>query len=282
MPVGMAVGVALGCVACGGVDDGLERPVARAYDQLLSWSDLRQVVPLEATVADSTAMADQYIEAWLKQQVVLHVAEQNLAAERLDMEAQLEDYRRSLVIFNYEQALVEQKLDTVVDLAEVERYYQEHEANFELKETIIRMRWFKVNELDKRELRKMEERFLRGTVDDLHELELWLANNGVSITDRTLSWIPRSTAIAELGLPASEAEAAFTKEGRQVIRSDHGAWFYDVVELRAQNSISPVGMVQADIRSILLNQRKIRLIEDMRSTIYSQAIENKDVERIAQ
>ena len=85
MPVGMAVGVALGCVACGGVDDGLERPVARAYDQLLSWSDLRQVVPLEATVADSTAMADQYIEAWLKQQVVLHVAEQNLAAERLDM-----------------------------------------------------------------------------------------------------------------------------------------------------------------------------------------------------
>jgi hypothetical protein len=278
----MAVGVALGCVACGGVDDGLERPVARAYDQLLSWSDLRQVVPLEATVADSTAMADQYIEAWLKQQVVLHVAEQNLAAERLDMEAQLEDYRRSLVIFNYEQALVEQKLDTVVDLAEVERYYQEHEANFELKETIIRMRWFKVNELDKRELRKMEERFLRGTVDDLHELELWLANNGVSITDRTLSWTPRSTAMAELGLPASEAEAAFTKEGRQVIRTDHGAWFYDVVELRAQNSISPIGMVQADIRSILLNQRKIRLIEDMRSTIYSQAIENKDVERIAQ
>ena len=274
--------VALGCVACGGGDDGMERPVARAYDQLLSWSDLRQVVPLEATAADSTAMADQYIEAWLKQQVVLHVAEQNLAAERLDMEAQLEDYRRSLVIFNYEQALVEQKLDTVVDLAEVERYYQEHEANFELKETIIRMRWFKVNELDKRELRKMEERFLRGTVDDLHELELWLANNGVSITDRTLSWTPRSTAMAELGLPASEVETAFTKEGRQVIRTEHGAWFYDVVELRAQNSISPIGMVQADIRSILLNQRKIRLIEDMRSTIYSQAIENKDVERIAQ
>lgn len=282
MPVGMAMSVALGCVACGGGDDGMERPVARAYDQLLSWSDLRQVVPLEATAADSTAMADQYIEAWLKQQVVLHVAEQNLAAERLDMEAQLEDYRRSLVIFNYEQALVEQKLDTVVDLAEVERYYQEHEANFELKETIIRMRWFKVNELDKRELRKMEERFLRGTVDDLHELELWLANNGVSITDRTLSWTPRSTAMAELGLPASEVETAFTKEGRQVIRTEHGAWFYDVVELRAQNSISPIGMVQADIRSILLNQRKIRLIEDMRSTIYSQAIENKDVERIAQ
>lgn len=88
--------------------------------------------------------------------------------------------------------------------------------------------------------------------------------------------------MAELGLPASEAEAAFTKEGRQVIRTDHGAWFYDVVELRVQNSISPIGMVQADIRSILLNQRKIRLIEDMRSTIYSQAIENKDVERIAQ
>ncbi|MBX2972333.1 MAG: hypothetical protein KF797_04465 [Flavobacteriales bacterium] len=255
--------------------------MARAYGQVLSWSDLRHVVPLEATPADSAALADQYIEAWLKQQVVLHMAEQNQVAERLDMEAQLEDYRRSLVIFNYEQALVDQKLDTVVSQQAIERYYTEHEANFELKETIVRMRWFKVNEPDKRMLRRMEERFQHGTAEDLHELELWLAGNGVSIVDRSASWIPRTTALAELALPEKEMAAALSSEGRQVIRSDHSAWFVDVVELRAQNSTSPIGMVKADIRAILLNQRKIQLIEDMRSSIYAQAIENKDVERIA-
>lgn len=276
--VGCAV---VGCVACGVGESTGEKPVARAYDQVLSWSDLRHVVPLEATVEDSVALADQYIEAWLKQQVILHMAEQNQVTERLDMAAQLEDYRRSLVIFNYEQALVDQKLDTAVGLAEVEQYYRDHEANFELKETIVRMRWFKVNEPDKRVLRKMEDRFLHGTVEDLHELELWLASSGITIVDRTTTWTPRPTALGEMALPEQERPAALSKEGRQVIHTDHSAWFIDVVELRAQNSISPIGMVQADIRSILLNQRKIQLIEDMRSAIYSQAIENKDVERFA-
>jgi hypothetical protein len=44
----------------------------------------------------------------------IHGRDCNLLDERLDldMEAQLEDYRRSLLIYNYEQALVEQKLDT--------------------------------------------------------------------------------------------------------------------------------------------------------------------------
>jgi hypothetical protein len=242
-------------VGCAGAEEGPDLPVAKAYDQVLSWTDLRQVIPLDATPEDSAAMADQYIEVWMKQQAVLHMAERNQATEGMAMEAQLEDYRRSLVIFNYEQALVDQKLDTAVSEGEIERYYADHQPNFELKETIVRMRWFKVNEPDKRILRRMEERFLKGAADDLRELEIWLAQNGVSINDRSMNWIPGST--------------------------ENGAWFLEIIERRAQNSVSPLDLVRSDIRAILLNQRKIQLIEDMRSSVYAQAIENKDVERIA-
>lgn len=276
--VGCAV---LGCMACAASEDGADKPLARAYGQVLSWSDLRQVIPLEASATDSAALAEQYIEVWLKQQVILHMAEQNQVAERLDMEAQLEDYRRSLVIFNYEQVLVDQKLDTAVSQPEIEKYYAEHQANFELKEAIVRVRWFKVNEPDKRVLRKMEDRFLKGTVDDLHELEIWLARNGVSIMDRSMGWDPASTVLAELALSDAPNADAVLQQGKRVIRSDNGAWFIEVVEHRAQSSVSPLEMVRSDIRAILLNQRKIQLIEDMRSSVYAQAIENKDVERFA-
>lgn len=259
----------------------MDRPVARAYDQVLLWSDLRQVIPIEANSADSAALAEQYVEAWIKQQVVLHVAEQNQSADGLAMENQLEDYRRSLVIFNYEQALVDQKLDTSVTRAQTQAYYEQNLANFELKETTVRARWFKVNEVDRRELRKLEARFLRGTSEDQHELEVWLATHGVIITDRSTGWTPVSAVLSELRPGAVGSESLLQRTGRHTISSENGAWFIEVIEQRAANTPAPLELVQTDIRAILLNQRKLQLIEDMRASVYAQAIENKHVERLA-
>ena len=277
-------GLMVGCAllmgpGCGAVEEGPDRPIARAFDQVLSWDDLRQVIPPDASPADSAAMAEQYIEMWLRQQAILHMAEQNQVAGTLDMESQLEDYRRSLVIFGYEQALVDQKLDTAVTPADVEAYYTDHQPNFELKEAVLRMRWFKVNEPDKRTLRKMTDRFLHGDVDELHELELWLARSGITIIDHSDRWYPVTTVLAEMELASAQQGTDLGRTGKQVVTSENGAWFIDVVEFRAQNSISPLDMVRSDIRAILLNQRKLQLIEDMRASVYAQAIENKDVER---
>lgn len=271
----------LGIVACAEGEEGGDRPVARAYDQVLLWSDLRQVIPIEATPVDSTAMAEQYIEAWVKQQVVLHVAEQNQAGTGLGMEDQLEDYRRSLVIYNYEQALVDQKLDTAVSQAQIEEYYERNRANFELKEPSVRLRWFKVNEADKRVLRKQEERFLRGGDEDRHELELWLAQRGITIVDRSGIWSQASVVSSEMALEAALPDDLFLRDGRRVMKGEHGACFIEVLEHRPPNSTSPLEVVRADIRAILLNQRKLQLIEDMRASIYAQALENDHVERYA-
>lgn len=273
---------ALCCMACSTPDETTDRPLARAFDQVLHWSELRQVVPLDAAPTDSAALAQQFVENWLRQQVILHMAESNLSTEGIDLEDQLEDYRRSLVIFNYEQALVDQKLDTAVSEQEISAYYADHRANFELKDNIIRARWFKVNEPDKRTVRKMEERFLGGKSEQLHELELWLAQLGVSIVDRSGSWIPGSELRAEVPITDTEANELMGRNGKRVVRNGSTAWFVEIIEHRSQNELSPLDLVRQDIRSILLNQRKLQLISGMRDKVYEQARENKDVEVYAQ
>ncbi len=223
-------------------------------------------------------MAKRFIDGWIRQQVVMHVAEQNRSEDAPDMDALLEDYRRSLVIFNYEQALVEQKLDTSVSAAEIQAYYESDQANFELKEDIVRARWFKVNEPEIRVLRKMEERFLSGDQTKMREVEIWLAQRGVSIVDRTANWTSGSELRAELALPEGLDLRTLTT-GRQVTKEVSAAWFLEVVEHRNGTSPAPIEMVEQDIRSVLLNKRKLQLIATMRDEVYRQAVENKDVEQ---
>src|SRR5690606_810451 len=79
-----------------------------------------------------------------RQQVLLKQAEKNTITNQEEIEKQLENYRRSLIIYSYEQQLVAQKLDTVVSDAQIETYYNLNRSNFELKKSIVKASYAKI------------------------------------------------------------------------------------------------------------------------------------------
>ncbi|MEX1132416.1 MAG: hypothetical protein WEC15_04255 [Flavobacteriales bacterium] len=252
--------------------------MARAFEETLYWSDIRQVVPLDATVEDSAALANAYINNWIRQRVVLRKAEENLAAEQKDFEAKLADYRNSLIIFTYEQALVDQKLDTALGRSEVEEYYEKNRDNFELRDNILRLRWFKVRESDKRTLKKLQDHFMSGDAGRMREVELWLAQRNVPIVDRSAQWSTLTDLRSEIPVLAAQGSEDQLGEGRTVLRDLEGGYFVDILELRRKDSVSPLALVEADIRSILINQRKLQLLERMREDVHQDAQANGHVE----
>lgn len=254
-------------VGCATENDPNDPVVARAFDQHLRWSDLRQVIPVETSFEDSAATADAYIRNWLRQQVELHQAELNLAESQKEFENELKDYRNSLLLFAYEQELVRQKLDTVITPQQVQDYYDQHRSDFELKDDIVRVRWFKVTEQDRRARKRMEERFLSGDSERMHEIELWLAQQGIGIVDRSDTWTSWTDLRNEV--PVDEDPPA--QGQRFVVHEEPSTWFLDILEHRAKGSGSPQDIVRQDIRSILINKRKLDLIERMREDLYREA-----------
>lgn len=274
----VVLAAALCLMSCGPQDDPSDPALARAYGETLYWSDIRQVVPMDATPEDSAAMAQAYINNWIKQRVVLRRAEENLVAEQKDFERKLADYRNSLVIFTYEQALVDQKLDTALTRKELEEYYEKNRDNFELRDNILRIRWFKVRESDKRSLKKLEDHFMSGDAQRMRDVELWLAQRNVPIVDRSAQWSTFNDLRVELPVLAAQGPETQLREGRSVLRDLEGGYFVDILELRRKDSASPLALVGSDIRSILINQRKLQLLERMREDVYQDAQANGHVE----
>ncbi len=261
--------------ACASPEDQEDPPVARAYEQVLRWSDLRSVVPIDLRPEDSSALAQRYINNWLIKQVVLHKAEQNLNGANGDLEAQLRDYRNSLVIYAYEQALVEQKLDTLVPMSEIERYHAGNEAAFELRDNIMRVRWFKVRDDDRRTMKRLEDHFSSGDPERMSQLEMWLAERGISIPDHGDSWKTAGALAVEV---PPLAEHPLDGPGRRVLKQNGATWFVEVLEYRSMGSATPLELVRKDIRAIIINQRKLQLVDRMRQDIHREAVENKDIQ----
>ena len=117
------------------------------FDKYLYESDIQQIVPKNVKGKDSVELVKNYVDNWIRQNLLLHKAEQNLNAEALSIsiEKQLQDYRTSLITFAYEKELIRQKLDTNVSEAEIEDYYVKNPQNFQLKNNIIKVLYVKVN-----------------------------------------------------------------------------------------------------------------------------------------
>jgi len=251
--------------------------VARVYDDYLYESDLQGLVPENTSTLDSIAFVKNYTDQWIKTKLMIKQAEKNLTGRQLDFDKQLEDYKNSLIIYQYETELVRQKLDTAVTDEEIEKYYRQHLPDFELKENIVKVQYVIIDKQP-----ELEDRFaaLFKLPDSLmaDSLEFYSSKYAKSYFLDTASWFRFDDLLTIIPIETYNQEL-FLK-GHRFIRlaDDRFVYLLKFVNFRIKNEISPLDFKRNDIRDIIINKKKMALIKKLRADIYKQAILNKDFE----
>ena len=102
-----------------------DRVVATVYDKVLHQSDLQDILYPGISRSDSIVRTKAFIDNWIRRQLLIHQAEDNIDASELDFSEQIEDYRNSLIIYKYETVMIEKNLDTVVTDEDIAKYRKE-------------------------------------------------------------------------------------------------------------------------------------------------------------
>ena len=123
-------------------DQNIEQPVAQVFESSLYRAEISDFIPHETSPEDSIIMAQNYIRNWVTQKLLLHKAIENLSGEEANIQKQVEDYRTSLLIHQYKQKMIEQRLMEDIREQDIEAYYEEHENNFVLATPIVKAIFF--------------------------------------------------------------------------------------------------------------------------------------------
>ena len=140
MKIKFAIGLmlVLALVSCKNSGNGKnDKPVAAIYDKVLYQSDLQDILYDGISVNDSIVRTKAFIDNWIRRQLLIHQAENNLDKSELDCLKEIEDYRNSLIIYKYESLLISQNLDTVVSDEEIEKYINDN-ALFDMNKDAVR------------------------------------------------------------------------------------------------------------------------------------------------
>lgn len=251
--------------------------VAKVYGSYLYEGDLAGVVPVGTPRKDSLFLVSNYIDSWIRKRLLIRQAERNLTPKQQDFAKKLEDYRNSLLVYAYETELINQKLDTIVSEAEIERYYNQNKGSFELKYNIVKVAYVVLSKEAKelprfRKLLSNPDTLITPTVEFLarqYASSYYLADEVWVRFDDLLSQIPIETYNQELFL-----------RNNRYIEIDDNPFIYLIrfKDFRIAESISPLEVETENIRNIILTRRKQALVRKMHDELYEQALRDKSFE----
>lgn len=269
--------VALYFASCGSSGKKEEGVVARVYDDYLYKTDLIGIVPAGTSSRDSISIIKNYINNWIKQKLVIHNAEENLSDKQKDFEKQLEDYKNSLIVFNYEKELIQQKLDTAISDTAITAYYEKNTKDFLLKDNIVKVWYVKLplsssNAATAKALYKSETAAAKQTLED------YCKKYAVNYYLDDSTWLYFNDLLKEIPIKTYNQED-YLKYHRYIEMEDSlYSYYVNIKGFQVKESVSPLSFEKENVRKIILNKRKLKLIEDMQDNVYKDALKNKDFE----
>jgi hypothetical protein len=254
-----------------------EKAVARAGDAYLYPSVLKEIVPKDVEKKDSVEIVHKYINNWIRETLLLQQAEKNLTDDKKNFDKRVEDYRKSLITYEYESELVKQKLDTIVSDDEVQKYYEENKSNFELKDNIIKVIYVKVRK-NAPKIDKVKEWYRSDVQKDKDALAGYCYQYAENFFLDDNNWLLFEDVLKEIPMKLYDKEA-FLQNNRHFETQDSTHYYFvNIKGFMTKNSISPLSFEKENIRSIILNKRKVELIKKMREDIYNDALKTKAFE----
>ena len=130
--------------------------VARVGEHRLMRSELAAYIPAGVSSEDSLALAQSYIKSWAEELIFLDMAEKHLSAEEKDVTKDLEDYRRTLLKYRYEERYINDRLDTLISDEEVRNYYRAHMDKFLVERPLLKVRYM-IIPADSRSIKTIKE-----------------------------------------------------------------------------------------------------------------------------
>jgi len=249
-------------------------PVARVFDKYLYLSEIKKIIPDKIPTNDSIQLAKEYIDKWIKKQLLLRKAEIILTDEEKNLTEELENYRNSLLIYKYEQYLINQNLDTVVSEEDIKKYYDENSNNFILIDPIVKGLLLEIPS----DLKNIEniKTWLKGDIKtNITNIESFAYSYAINYQFFGDNWIAFPIIAKFIPEKIDNYNDFLKRYSYYETKNKNNTIILKIIDYKLAGTLAPLEYVSNNIKSIIINKRKLQLLNKHSEDIFKEGIKNR-------
>ena len=263
----------VGCKMSGD-EDG--QNVARFNDSYLNKSDFLELM-INYSEDDSVAKANNIINNWAINKILIERAKLNLTETRLnEIESLVDDYRSDLLSDSYLEALVNSTINLEVDSSEIQSLFDSNKDLFLLNEDIYRLISIELPQdfSDTYEVRKRIRRF--NEKDQYFLDSISYRYNSYSFDTKT--WVSEKKLLNEFDFLNSYSYRSLKNYNFYQYKDSLSLYLIKIVDSARKGEISPIENVLSTLEYMSLNQRKKEVMLKIKANILKDALLNNKLE----
>ena len=252
---------------------GTRVPIVKVYDKYLYQDDIEALVPEGTSPQDSALKVKNYVDVWVRKQLMIKKAELYLTDEQKDVERQLEDYRASLLIYKYQQKYLAENFDTTVTPNEIKEYYQQHQDDFKLQRNAVKAFFVKIP-LESNDIPSLRVLLDYRSEKDSIRLMDFCRDHSLTYDNFGDEWI--TLAEASEKLPENIDENDDHVKSRRIITQPDEQFMYllKIRDFLPAGHLEPFEMAQHRITEVLLKSKMAKGLNMLENELYQNAVGN--------
>ena len=218
-------------------------------------------------------LKQQYIDSWIKKQLLLAKASKS-RADLDEINELVKNYRESLLIQKYKDSYVKKKLDMAVSKKEIEEAYKTISTEYRLQEDVFKAELVivPIEHSDKLDIINY---FKKKNYD---EWKNSVGNNIDFQTQDTSKWL--NWAKISQHIPYDLLDEEDLKENEPYFRqSEHQLFFLRTFDYIDKKEIAPLSYMKPKLEAAIIERKKAKLLEEYNAELYKSALKNNNIKQ---
>ena len=248
--------------------------IARAGEDFLYENDLPKFISEE----DSIRKYINFVESWAKEKVLYDLSLVNLSqSKKNEIDELVDNYKVDLYINSYKDLIVNTRIDSIVSISQVDSFYRLNNINFKLNENLIKYRYIKVPN-DNINLSRIRRSILRINEED----RLFLDSLNFQFADLKLKdsiWYTERDVISSLQFINQQNKSEYLIKNKLfTIEDSQYVNIFIIKDILKSGNIPPISYLYDRIKSTIINQRKLQLLQSLNKEILNDALKSRKYE----